>query len=143
MAESSEHGHHIISPSTYIKTFGMLTILMIATIAAAQIPFPHEAAWASYLANGIALTIAVVKATLVMLNFMGVRYTTRLAQMFAVMGFLWVTLMGITFCDYLTRHFEPNPGWEKVPPSPNTQMPEPRMQNPYGTHEGGESAAEH
>lgn len=131
MAEVHEHHHHITQPSTFVKTFLALTVLMVLTIAAAFINYGTDAAWVSYVANGIAMTIACIKATLVVLNFMGVRFATRLTQVFAVLGFLWVTLMGITFCDYFTRHFEPSPGWEKVPPSPNTEMTEPHMVNPW------------
>jgi len=134
-AHSHEHPHHVIQPITFIKTFAALTVLMIATIAAAQINYGSEAAWVSYVANAIALTIACVKATLVILNFMGVRFASRLTQVYAVLGFLWVNLMGITVCDYFTRAFEPNPGWEAVQPSPNSQLPDPKMVNPWAAHE--------
>jgi len=126
-----EH-HHKIDPKVFIFTFGMLTILMIATIGASFVHWgPADAAWPSFVANILALTIACVKATLVILNFMGVKHATRLTQVFAAMGFVWVTLMGIVICDYATRHWEPEPSWSKVPPSPNTQMTEPHMQNPF------------
>jgi len=129
--EHHEH-HHAIDPKLFVRTFGLLTILMIATIGASYIHWGSEdAAWPSYLANVIALTIACIKATLVIMNFMGVRYATRLTQMFAAMGFVWVTLMGIVVCDYATRHWEPEPAWSKVPPSPNTQMTHPKMTNPF------------
>lgn len=142
MAETHEHHHHQIDPSLFRRTFVWLTILMIGTIAASFINWNTDAPWVSYAANGIAMTIACWKATLVVMNFMGVKFATRLTQVYAVLGFLWVTLMGITFCDYFTRHFEPNPGWEKVPPSPNTEMTEPHMVNPWaGKPEPG--AGEH
>lgn len=140
-AHAEEH-HHITPPSTFIKTFAALTILMALTIGAAFINYGTESAWVSYVANGIAMTIACIKATLVVLFFMGVKYATRLTQVFAVLGFIWVTLMAITFGDYFTRHFEPSPGWEKVPATPNTEMTEPQMVNPWeGKPQPG--AAEH
>ncbi len=136
------HPHHIIPPSTFIKTFAMLTILMIATIAAAQIHYPDQSPVWSYVANAIAMSIALVKAFLVFMNFMGVKYASRLIQVYAVLGFLWVTLMGIVICDYATRQFEPSPGWERITPSPNKQLTEPRMQNPFEPkHEEGKAEA--
>jgi cytochrome c oxidase subunit IV len=130
----SEHDHahiHIADPKLFIRTFMWLTLLMGATIAAAtMVRYGAEPIW-SYVANGIALTIAIWKATLVVMNFMGVKFATRLTQVFAILGFIWVTLMGIMVCDYATRHWEPSPGWEQTPASPNTQMTEPRMVNPW------------
>lgn len=135
--------HHIIPPSTFIKTFAALTVLMILTIAASFIPYPSDAPAWSYVANAIAMTIALIKATLVFLYFMGVKYATRLIQVYAVLGFLWVTLMGIVICDYATRQFEPSPGWEAVKPSPNSELTHPKMVNPFGPKSEGEEGGEH
>jgi cytochrome c oxidase subunit IV len=52
----------------------------------------------------VALTIAVIKATLVVLYFMHVRYGTRLTWVIVVAGFFWlVILFALTMSDYLTR----------------------------------------
>lgn len=52
----------------------------------------------------IALTIAVIKAILVALYFMHVRYSSRLTQIVVGGGLLWLIIMiGLTMSDYLTR----------------------------------------
>jgi cytochrome c oxidase subunit IV len=54
----------------------------------------------------VALTIAVVKATLVVLYFMHVRYSTRLTWVVVVAGFFWLGIMfTFTMSDYLTRNW--------------------------------------
>ena len=51
-----------------------------------------------------ALVIAVVKATLVVLFFMHVRYSTRLTWAVIVGGLFWLgILLALTMTDYLTR----------------------------------------
>lgn len=88
--------------------FFILVGLMVATI------------WASYLEgiptiwmNAIALSIAVTKATFVIVVFMGVGYSTRLVKLFAYGGFAWFLLMFIMLADYMTRPAEAVIGWEK------------------------------
>jgi cytochrome c oxidase subunit 4 len=52
----------------------------------------------------VALTIAGIKALLVVLWFMHVKYSSRLTWIFAVAGFLWLVLMiGLTMADFDTR----------------------------------------
>lgn len=52
----------------------------------------------------VALTIAVIKATLVVLFFMHVRYSGRLVWLTIVSALLWLAIMfAITFSDYWTR----------------------------------------
>ena len=52
----------------------------------------------------VALTIAVIKATLVVLYFMHVRYSTRLIWVIVVAGFFWLGIMFVfTLSDYLSR----------------------------------------
>ena len=57
-----------------------------------------------------ALAIALLKASLVVIYFMGVRYNTPLTKVVAIAGFFWLfILFGLTLNDYLTR------GWLGVP----------------------------
>jgi len=52
----------------------------------------------------VALTIAGLKALLVVLWFMHVKYSSRLTWLFAAAGFLWFVLMiGLTMADFETR----------------------------------------
>ena len=64
---------------------------------------------ASYIEMGIfnpivALAIGVVKATLVVLFFMGVKYSTKLTKLTLFAGlFTFMALIGMTLADYITR----------------------------------------
>ncbi|MGA8027050.1 MAG: cytochrome C oxidase subunit IV family protein [Bryobacteraceae bacterium] len=52
----------------------------------------------------VALLIALIKASLVVWIFMGVRYTTTLTRLFVVAGLVWLCIMLLlTFSDYHTR----------------------------------------
>jgi cytochrome c oxidase subunit IV len=52
----------------------------------------------------VALTIAVIKATAVVLIFMHVRWSSRLTQVIVVSGVFWLIIMlAFTFSDYATR----------------------------------------
>jgi cytochrome c oxidase subunit 4 len=54
----------------------------------------------------VALTIAVLKASLVVWVFMGVRYTTTLTKLFVVAGLVWLGIMILgTANDYQTRNW--------------------------------------
>jgi cytochrome c oxidase subunit 4 len=55
-----------------------------------------------------ALGIALLKATLVLLFFMHVKYQSRLTWLFAAAGFIWLTiLVGMSMNDYMTRNWPP------------------------------------
>jgi cytochrome c oxidase subunit 4 len=107
-----ESTFHIVPIGAYAIVFGLLVVGMVATILAAE--YLHLP---TLYMNIIAMGIAVGKASLVVLYFMGVKFTTQLAKIFAIGGFVWVTLLCIMFCDYGTRHDEPAPGWTKAPHS--------------------------
>ncbi len=64
----------------------------------------------------VALTIAVIKASLVAWIFMGVRYSTPLTRLFVVAGLVWLSIMIlITSSDYMTRHYDYQPQpWENT-----------------------------
>lgn len=107
-------GTHVLPLSLYARNFAALVVLMVLTIAAAQFDvgdhlFSQGSAAATFTNNAIAMGIAVAKATLVILFFMGVKYTTRLVQMWAIAGFVWALLLLITYGDYSTR--TPVEGW--------------------------------
>lgn len=95
---------HIIPASTYYKTFVLLMLLMIATVVVAQ----FDLGWLNL---PIAAGIAITKATLVVLFFMGVKYGTRLTWLWAAMGFLWLVIMAGIGIDYLARGWISVQGW--------------------------------
>jgi cytochrome c oxidase subunit 4 len=90
--------HHIVPRTTYCIVFGLLLVLLLATVGAATLPLGP---WSIV----VALGIAVAKATLIVLFFMHVRYSGSLVQVFSVAGVVWLALLFLfTFSDYLTRH---------------------------------------
>jgi cytochrome c oxidase subunit 4 len=94
---------HVSPKRLYYFVFGALFILTIVTVAIARVDL-------GAMNTPIALAVAATKAMLVILFFMGVKYNTRLTQVVAASGFVWlIILFGITMGDYLTR------GWLGVP----------------------------
>ena len=92
-------GHtHVVTPvSTLFIVFGTLFVLTILTVIAAKQDF-------GALNTPIALGIAIAKASLVVIYFMGVRYNTPLTKVVVVAGFFWLfILFGLGMSDYLTR----------------------------------------
>jgi cytochrome c oxidase subunit IV len=89
---------HIVQPRIYITIFLALMVGTTLTVVAAFYDFPGP------LNAVVALTIACVKATLVVLYFMHVRYSSRLISLVIVAALLWLAIMfAITFSDYWTR----------------------------------------
>ncbi len=57
-----------------------------------------------------ALFIALIKASLVVWIFMGVRFTTTLTKLFVVAGLVWLSiLILLTFSDYSSRDWTYHP----------------------------------
>jgi cytochrome c oxidase subunit 4 len=91
---------HIVSVRVYITIFLALLVGTALTVAAAFFDFPGR------LNTIVALTIAVVKATLVVLYFMHVRYSARLVWVIVASALFWMgILFAFTFSDYFTRHW--------------------------------------
>lgn len=109
--EGGAHAHHITPISTLQKTFGLLMVLMVATILAANY-MPEPLKGNTVIMNLIAMGIAVWKSWQVVAVFMGVRYAKKLTKILAIGGFLSFLLLWIALCDYGTRYTEPAPGWE-------------------------------
>src|SRR4051812_30888503 len=104
--------HHILPISVYGKTIAALFVLMVVTILAAQVSMPdiHVGPLhlpGTFINNIIALTIAVIKACLVILFFMHVKYSTSLTRFWAVIGFVWMCLIFFILADYATRQLDP------------------------------------
>jgi cytochrome c oxidase subunit 4 len=89
---------HIVPISTYLKVFAALVVLLVLTVLVAQVHL-------GILNTPIALLIALVKAAMIVMVFMNVRYAPPLVRIFAAGGFLWLAIMLVlTFSDVLTRH---------------------------------------
>jgi cytochrome c oxidase subunit IV len=86
-----------VSRAVYLKTFAALMVLLVLTIVAAYLPLGP-------LSLLTALTIAVVKALLIVLFFMHARYSHRLVWLAACAGFFWLFIMlALTLSDYASR----------------------------------------
>lgn len=98
------HGeHHLVPLSVYYKVFAALMVLLVLTLAAAAVDLGS-------LNILIAMTIAVVKAALVVLYFMHVRYSSHLVKFFAGATFFWLMILFmLTLADYFSRD------WPAVP----------------------------
>jgi cytochrome c oxidase subunit 4 len=89
--------HHIVSPVIYIIIGAALLVLTGVTVAA------------SFVEMGVfnpivALLIACVKAVLVVLFFMHVKYSTKLTKLTVFCGlFTFMALIGMTLADYFSR----------------------------------------
>src|SRR5438876_11080007 len=93
---------HIVQPRVYIVIFLSLMLGTALTVIAAFYDFPGP------LNVIIALTIAVIKATLVVLYFMHVRYSSRLIWVVFASALFWLgILFALTFSDYWTRGWLP------------------------------------
>jgi cytochrome c oxidase subunit 4 len=95
--EMEAASHHIVSPVIYVVILFALLVGTAATV------------WASYVDLGVfnpilAIGIACTKATLVVLFFMHVKYSSRLTKLTVFCGvFTFLTLIGMTLADYISR----------------------------------------
>jgi cytochrome c oxidase subunit 4 len=101
----SSSGHPPITPvATYVAVFAGLIVCTLLTVFVASKDF-------GALNTPIALGIAITKASLVIIFFMGVRYNTPLTKLVAVSGFIWILILfGIGMSDYITRPWIGVPG---------------------------------
>jgi len=98
--EDPEHGgheHHVVQPLVYYKVFAALMVLLVATCWAAAYDLGP-------LNTIIAMIIAVVKAGLIVLFFMHIKFSSKLAKVFAVAALFWLTILfALSLQDYFTR----------------------------------------
>jgi cytochrome c oxidase subunit 4 len=93
---------HIVPIRVYLAIFLSLLVGTALTVVAATHDFPWQ------LNTIIALTIACIKATLVVLYFMHVRYSQRLIWLIVGSALFWLVIMfALTFSDYFTRSWFP------------------------------------
>ena len=93
---------HIVYPRVYVTIFLVLLVGTGLTVIAAFRDFPGP------LNAVVALTIAVIKATFVVLDFMHVRYSGRLIWLVIAAALFWMAIMfALTISDYSTRSWLP------------------------------------
>ena len=92
-----EHSEHIAPPSTYLAIIAALLFLTGTTV------------WAAFVNLGrfnivVALAIATLKATLVVLIFMHAKYSPKRTKLIILAGIFWLALLlGMTLSDYISR----------------------------------------
>ncbi len=98
---------HVMPKKLYFMVFAALIALTLTTTVVATIDLGP-------LNIVIALLIAMSKATLVVLFFMHLKWSTRLTHIVAVTALFWLAiLITLTLSDYTTRQWTPNPdSWE-------------------------------
>ena len=96
--------HHVTQPIVYYVVYVLLVIFMLLTVGASYVNMGS-------LNNLVAMTIATIKAVLVVLFFMQVRTGTRLTWVWAAIGFIWLIFLFGTLGDYVTRNWISVTGW--------------------------------
>ncbi len=92
-----EHTEHIVKPGTYLAI--ILTLLALTGITV----------WAAFVDLGrfnivVALVIATLKATLVVLIFMHAKYSPKRTKLVIIAGIFWlIILLFMTLSDYASR----------------------------------------
>src|SRR5580692_2942822 len=104
MSENSEnHSDHIVPVRVYVLVFLTLIVMTWVTAFVSTIDLGRLNVF-------VALSIAIFKASLVILFFMHVKYGTRLTKMIVLCGIYWLLLLlFIAMADLWTR------GWMGVP----------------------------
>lgn len=97
----SDQTHSHPTPGLYLL---ILSALVVGTCLTWGIAFLDLGIWNPV----VALTIAVIKAVLVILFFMHVFYSSKLTKLTVAAGFFWLLIMiTMSLSDYLTRTFLP------------------------------------
>ncbi len=93
--------HHIVSPKVYFTIFSVLMICTVLTVFAAEVDLNK---YFSGLNIIVALTIAVFKASLVVLFFMHGKYSSKRTQLVIIASVFWLAIMlFMTMSDYVSR----------------------------------------
>jgi cytochrome c oxidase subunit 4 len=91
---------HIVPPKVYVGIFLSLMVLTAATVGAAYVNL-------GAFNIVVALAIATLKATLVVLYFMHARYSPKRTQLVIICAVFWLAIMlALTLSDYTTRDKE-------------------------------------
>jgi len=97
MSTPTLHKHHIIQPRLYLTILIALLVLTATTTGVAFLDL-------GVLNPIVALAIACIKATLVILFFMHLRYSSKLLKLTLCAGlFTFTVLILLTLTDYMSR----------------------------------------
>ncbi len=90
---------HVVPISLYVGIWATLMVCTALTVFAASVDL-------GVFNIVVALLIATLKGTLVVLFFMHLRYSTKLTMVTVIAALFWLFIMfSLTLTDYLTRHW--------------------------------------
>ena len=97
--------HQVVPVKVYAAVFGGLLALTATTVAVSKLDLGEY----NFI---VAMTIAVIKASLVVWFFMDVRRSSSLTKLFIGAGFFWMAILLVfVLSDYLSRGWLPGPRW--------------------------------
>jgi cytochrome c oxidase subunit 4 len=97
--------HNVVPVRTYAAVFAGLLVLTATTVGVSKLELGEY--------NFVcAMTIAVMKAALVLWFFMDVRRSSSITRLFIGAGAFWLAIMLVfMLSDYLSRGWLPVPKW--------------------------------
>jgi cytochrome c oxidase subunit IV len=99
-ADHGHHGHHILSPAILLKTIGALVVLTFITVGLAFMERGEVIHFGEAGSIAVALFIAAIKATLVAMFFMALKYDNKVNALAFVMGIVFLVIFFVfTFLD--------------------------------------------
>jgi len=97
--------HKVVAVKTYATVFLALIALTATTVGVSRIELGEY----NFV---VAMTIAVMKGSLVVWFFMDVRRGSSLTKLFVVAGLFWLAILLVfVLSDYLSRGWLPGPKW--------------------------------
>ena len=97
--------HHVTPVRNYVLVFLALITLTIATVLISKIELGEY----NFI---VAMTIAVIKASLVVWFFMHVNRSSSLTRLFVGAGMFWMAILLVfVLSDYFSRGWLPGPHW--------------------------------
>ena len=97
--------HQVVSVKVYAAVFITLLALTITTVAVSKLDLGEY----NFI---VAMTIAVIKGTLVIMFFMDIRRASSMTRLFAGAGFFWMAILLVFLLSYyLSRGWLPGPRW--------------------------------
>ncbi len=101
---SADSSGHVVSIKLYLAIFAALMVLTVITVAVAFVDLGPMNTF-------VALGVAVTKATLVILFFMHVKYSSKLTWLVVASGFFFLAIMlAFTMADVVSRGWLGTPG---------------------------------
>lgn len=96
---------NVVPVRSYVMIFAALMVLTALTVLVSKV----ELGAFNFV---VAISIALLKATLVVMYFMHVNHSTTLTKLFVASGFVWVLVLFVfVLSDYLSRPLDPQAKW--------------------------------